>query len=238
MRLTLMKPAFPRVLLAATALLLTLPAAAQLAVPAGQGDTFKDTSPIKPPAGAKVAIYEFEDLECPACSHAFPLVHAAVEHYKIPLVRHDFPLRGHIWSLDAAITARYIQDKISPAAAEEFRGAVFANQSSIQSKEDLQTFTQKYFQTHGRTMPFVVDPTGQFAKEVNDDYELGLRIGLIHTPTIFVATQKQWIQVVDMNQLYQTLDSVIAQVGGVASTSSGKTTAANSKLRHPATPQK
>jgi protein-disulfide isomerase len=228
-----MKSPSPRLLLVATALLLTLPAAAQQAVPAGQGDTFKDTSLVKPPAGSKVAIYEFEDLECPACSRAFPIVHAAVEHYKIPLIRHDFPLRGHVWSLDAAITARYIQDKISPQAAEEYRRAVFANQTSILTKEDLQAFTQKYFQSHGRVMPFVMDPTGQFAKEVNDDYELGLRIGLLHTPTIFVASQKGWIQVVDINQLYQTLDNVIAQVGGT-----GSSTTANSKLRHPATPQR
>ncbi|GAC1360875.1 MAG: hypothetical protein NVSMB3_08960 [Acidobacteriaceae bacterium] len=238
MRLTPMTPVRPRALLAAVALLLALPAVAQTAVPAGQGDTFKDTAPIKPPAGAKVAIYEFEDLECPACSRAFPLVHAAVEHYKIPLVRHDFPLRGHIWSLDAAITARYIQDKISPRAAEEFRGAVFQNQASIASKEDLQAFTQKYFQQHGRVMPFVIDPSGQFSREVNEDYELGLRIGLSHTPTIFVATQKQWIQVVDINQLYQTLDSVIAQAGPSTTTPPAKTTAANSKLHRPATPQK
>ena len=230
-----MKPPFCRVLAAAaTALLLTLPAVAQQAVPAGQGDTFKDTSPVKPPAGSKVAIYEFEDLECPACSRAFPLVHAAVEHYKIPLVRHDFPLRMHIWSLDAAIIARYIQDKISPQAAEEYRGAVFASQNSITSKEDLQTFTQKYFRSHGREMPFVVDPTGQFAREVNADYQLGERIGLSHTPTIFVATQKGWIQVVDINQLYQTLDTVIAQVGGVGNSP----TVANSKLRHAATAQR
>lgn len=236
MRLKTMKFPSSVALLTASALLFALPAVAQQAVPAGQGDTFKDTSPVKPPPGDKVAIYEFEDLECPACSRAFPVVHAAVEHYKIPLVRHDFPLRMHIWSLDAAIIARYIQDKISPQAAEEYRGAVFANQNSITSKEDLQAFTQKYFHSHGRTMPFVVDPTGQFAREVNDDYTLGERIGLIHTPTIFVATQKGWIQVVDINQLYQTLDTVIAQVGGTGKTSTS--TAANSKLRHPSTPQK
>ena len=235
MRLTLMKLASPSALAAAAALLLALPLSAQQAVPAGQGDTFKDTSPIKPPIGAKVAIYEFEDLECPACSRAFPIVHAAVDHYKIPLVRHDFPLRMHIWSLDAAINARYIQDKISPQAAEEYRRAVFANQNSISSKEDLQAFTQKYFQSHGRVMPFVVDPTGQFAREVNDDYTLGERIGIIHTPSVFVVSTKGWVQIIDINQLYATLDTVIAQVGGVGNTS---TAAANSKLRHPPTAQR
>ena len=229
------KPSLPHVFVLLVALLIGVPAIGQTSVPPGQGDPFKDTSSIKPPAGAKVAIYEFEDLECPACARAFPIVHAAVEHYKIPLVRHDFPLRIHIWSLDAAIIARYIQDKISPQAAEDYRRAVFASQTAISSKEDLQSFTQRYFQSHGRTMPFIVDPTGQFAKEVNDDYMLGMRIGLVHTPSIFVATQRQWIQIVDFNQLYQTLDTVIAQVGG---TTPSRSTVANSKLRHPVTPQK
>ena len=41
----------------------------------GKG-VFQDTSMLKPPAGAKVAIYEFDDLECPACAHALPIVHA------------------------------------------------------------------------------------------------------------------------------------------------------------------
>src|SRR6476469_6997932 len=80
------------------AVALSLPAAAftsvaQTAAPPGTGDHFKDTSMFKPPAGARVAVVEFEDLECPACSHAAPVVHAAVAHYKIPLVRYDFPLR-------------------------------------------------------------------------------------------------------------------------------------------------
>jgi protein-disulfide isomerase len=219
----------PRLFLAA-ALLLAAPAFAQLSAPPNTANAFKDTSMVKPPAGSRVAIYEFEDLECPACSHAFPIVHAAVEKYKIPLVRHDFPLRMHIWSRDAAITARYIQDKISPEAAEEYRRAVFASQTSIASKDDLQRFTQRYFQSHGRAMPFVVDPTGVFAAEVQADYTLGERIGLTQTPTIFVVTPKNWIQVTDVNLLYQTIDTALAQSPAPA--------APNSKLKHASTPQR
>jgi protein-disulfide isomerase len=191
--------------------LLTAPSLAQSSAPPNTGTPFKDTSMLKPPAGARVAIFEFEDLECPACAHAFPIIHAAAEHYKIPLLHHDFPLRMHIWSLDAAITARYIQDKISPQAAEEYRRAVFADQNAIASKEDLQNFTRHYFQSHGREMPFVVDPTGQFAREVHADYELGERVGLTQTPTIFVVTPKYWVQVTDVSQLYQTIDTALAQ---------------------------
>jgi len=219
-----------RLVLAASLLLASLPAAAQYSAPPNTGNTFKDTSMLKPPAGAKVAIYKFEDLECPACAHAYPIVHAAAERYKIPIVRHDFPLKMHIWSRDAAITARYLQDKVSPATAEEFRGAVFAAQTSIASKEDLNNFTQRFFQSHKLSMPFVMDPAGLFSAEVNADYTLGERIGITQTPTIWVVSQKNWVQVTDMNMLYSAIDSVESQV---AQDTPGKTaTAANSKLKH------
>src|SRR5882757_2891608 len=192
-----------RIVLAA-ALLLALPASV-LAQSA-----YRDTSMLRAPAGVPVAIYEFEDLECPACAHAFPVVHAAVEKYKIPLIRHDFPLKMHIWSFDAAVIARYIQDKISPQAAEDYRRAVFASQQSIASKEDLTAFTQKYFQSHGRALPMIVDPNGLFAAEVRADQTLGERINLHQTPSIFIVTQKGFTEVTDVTQLYAMVDTAIA----------------------------
>lgn len=191
----------------------TLAGVAQNSAPPGKGNTFRDTSMVKPPAGAKVAIYEFEDLECPACAHAFPIVHAAVERYKIPLVRHDFPLQMHVWSFDAAVTARYLQDKVSPKVAEDFRRDVFASQTAIASKDDLQNYTRRWFQTHGQNMPFVMDPTGLFAQEVKSDYTLGERIGLTQTPTIFVVSNKGWTQIMDPNLLYQAIDAALAEAG-------------------------
>jgi protein-disulfide isomerase len=211
-----------RILLAAT-LLLALPASLSALPPAET--TFRDTSMLRAPAGSRVAIYEFEDLECPACARAFPIVHAAVEKYKIPLLRHDFPLKMHIWSFDAAVNARYMQDKISPQFAEDYRRTVFANQTSIASKDDLNTFTQKYFQSHGHEMPFVIDPNGLFAAEVRGDYTLGERVGLTQTPTIFIVTQKGYTQVSDVTQLYQMLDTAIAEAGPATTAAKAKTTA-------------
>jgi protein-disulfide isomerase len=211
-----------RILLAAT-LLLALPASLSALPPAET--TFRDTSMLRAPAGSRVAIYEFEDLECPACARAFPIVHAAVEKYKIPLLRHDFPLKMHIWSFDAAVNARYMQDKISPQFAEDYRRTVFANQTSIATKDDLNTFTQKYFQSHGREMPFVIDPNGLFAAEVRADYTLGERVGLTQTPTIFIVTQKGYTQVSDVTQLYQMLDTAIAEAGPATTAAKAKTTA-------------
>jgi protein-disulfide isomerase len=184
---------------------------AQKAVPPGSGDTFKDTSFIKPPAGAKVAVYEFQDLECPACAHAFPIVHQAVAHFGIPLIERDFPLNGHIWSMEAAIWARYLQDKVSPKMGDDYRGAVFAAQMGINSKDDLLNFTRRFFQTHGLQMPFVPDPSGQLSKEILADRALGEKMGLQHTPTIFVCSQHQWVQVTDPSMIYQTIQEMINQ---------------------------
>src|SRR4029077_10995560 len=62
---------------------------------------------LRPPKGAQVALVVFEDLQCPDCRRAAPLVAEAGRTYKIPVVRHDFPLPMHNWSFDAAIIARY-----------------------------------------------------------------------------------------------------------------------------------
>ena len=190
-------------------------AQAQTSVPPNQVDHFRDTSMLVPPAGSKIAIVEWEDLECPACAHAFPFVHMAVDHYKIPLVRYDFLIPGHIWSREGAMYARYLQDKVSPELATQYRREVFASQFKIASKDDLNRFTQEFFKRNGKQMPFIVDPTGELAKQVNADVALGNKLGLTETPTLVVVTQHGWIQVKDVSDLYEAIDKAEASAGGV-----------------------
>jgi protein-disulfide isomerase len=205
-------PAIAPVVLAAA--LLAAPAASHaqnVAGPAGSGTHFKDTSSFKLAPGQKAAIIEFEDLECPACAHAAPIVHTAVEHYKIPLMRHDFLIKSHEWSKDAAITARYLQDKVSPELGDQFRSDVFAAQQTISSKDDLAGFTRKWFTDHKQQLPFVMDPSGRFDAEVQADCTMGERIGLNQTPTIVVLAPNGWTQIMDVAQLYTTIDNALAQ---------------------------
>ena len=219
-------------LFSASVLSLALPASAQRIVPPNEPPPhFKDTSVLKLPGGDRVAIIEFEDLECPACAHAAPIVKTAIEHYKIPYVRYDFPLQMHIWSRDAAVTARYLQDKVSPDAGETYRRDVFANQTSIASKDDLSNFTQRWFKSKNLQMPFVMDPSGRFAAEVQADQTLGERVGLVETPSIFVVDSKGWIQVRDITQLYSTIDNAMAESKPAAAP------AAHNNLRKPKTAQ-
>jgi hypothetical protein len=195
----------------------TVSAMAQTSVPPGQVDHFRDTSMLVPPTGAKVALIEWEDLECPACAHAFPFVHMAIDHYHIPYIRYDFHIPGHLWSHQASIFARYLQDKVSPELATEYRREVFASQYKIASPEDLNRFTQEFFTRHGKQLPFVLDPTGQLAREVDADNALGLKLGLTETPTIVVVTPKGWIQVKDVSDLYKAIDQAEAMVGEAGS---------------------
>jgi protein-disulfide isomerase len=194
------------------ALVLVVPAGAQTAMPSSGATAFKDTSVFKPPAGAKVAIIEFEDLECPLCARVSPMVQDAMSHYGIPRVHYDFIIPGHMWSRNAAIYARYLEDKVSKQTAEDFRRDVFASQRLIASPEDLQQFTRRWFQAHGQALPFVVDP--KCAAEVEADCVLGRRVGIVHTPTLVVATAHHWIEVTEPDQLYAAIDRAEAEVNG------------------------
>ena len=202
-------------------------AAAQTSVPPNQVDHFTDTSMLKPPAGVKLAILEWEDLECPACAHAFPFVHAAVAQYHIPLIEYDFLIPGHIWSHQAALYARYLKDKVSPELATEYRREVFAGQYRIASQDDLLNFTKQFFAQHGKQLPFVIDPTGELEKQVEADVDLGKKLGLQFTPTIVVVTPHRWIQVKDVSDLDQAIDQAKQWVSESGGASARRTSAAH-----------
>ncbi|MDP9052349.1 MAG: DsbA family protein [Acidobacteriota bacterium] len=213
--------------LIATALLLSasLVAPAQSNAP-NAGFPFKNMSLLKPPAGAKVAIFEFEDMECPVCAADAPIVRKAVADYKVPYVRRDFPLTEiHIWSFDAAVTARYLQDKISPTLAEQFRRDVFANQNRIENKDDLARFTRTWFASHNQNLPFVMDASGACRAEVKSDRAFGDNLNIHATPCVFVVTQNKWVHVENMSQLYQTIDQAIAETRAPATTPRRRTPA-------------
>ncbi|MGB7267483.1 MAG: thioredoxin domain-containing protein [Terracidiphilus sp.] len=174
-----------------------------------------DNSALHPPAGARVAIVEFDDMECPTCAHYNPLLRQAAEHYKIPLIRHDFIIPFHNWSRRAAIDARWF-DTRSKSLGDEFRDAVFADQDNIYNQGVLNQFALKFAQDHGIAMPFAVDPMGKFDAAVSADSDLGKRTGVDATPTIFIVTSGgSYKQVLDPDrELYRDIDQALATTRG------------------------
>ncbi len=180
---------------------------------------------LRPPQGAKVAIVVFEDLECPDCARAAPLVQEAAKTYKIPVVRYDFPLPMHLWSFDAAVLARFFSSK-SPALGVDFREYIFQHQQEITGtnppdetgqKQRLRAAAEKFAQERKIALPFVVDPQNKFANAVRADRDLGIRIGIQHTPTLYVVnnsrTGRPFIEVVDRSQLFQLIDQMKSEAG-------------------------
>ena len=175
------------------------------AMAAGPADV---TSALRPPKGAKTAIVVFEDLQCPMCAQVSPLLDRAGAQYNIPVVRHDFPLPKHSWSYNGAVIARYF-DTHSQKLGDEFRAQVFAHQLEI-TPGNLHGFAERFANEHKVDLPFVIDPQGKLAAEVNADRDLGNRIGINHTPTVYVVSSKNpgqpYVEVTDPSQLFQTID--------------------------------
>ncbi len=211
-RKQLARPGLLSVVFSAALLAVAVPACAQFGAPATT--KVNDPAALKPPPGAHVAIVEFEDLECPDCARANPLLMEAADKYKIPWVRHDFPLPFHTWSFQAAVNARFFDTK-SKRMGDDYRNFIFASQPQIETLPDLARFTQQFADAHKIAMPFALDPMGKLASGVKADYALGQRIGIEHTPTIWVVTDAShgapFVEVVDRTKLFQMLDAALAE---------------------------
>jgi protein-disulfide isomerase len=184
---------------------------------------------LTPPAGARVAIVEFGDLECPACAHANPILKEAAAKYKIPWVRHDFLIPNHIWSPTAALNARWFDTK-SKALGDEYRDEVFASQASIYNLNALRSFTDKFCASHHVALPFAVDPQGTLRGLMDADKALGERLGINATPSIWVVTANSkgapYIEVRNVEQeLYRIIDQALADTAQAARPAAKKATA-------------
>jgi thiol-disulfide isomerase/thioredoxin len=200
------------------ALCLPMAARAQFTAQAPTG-ALKNLSLLKPPGNSKVAIVVFEDLGCPHCAAAHPIELQAAAETHVPIERYDMPIPSHVWTFEGAVCARYIQDRINPQLANEFRTDLFAAQMQIATKEDVLQFTRSWLQRHGQRMPFVMDSDGSLAKQVNADVNLGTKINIGWTPTIVVVTDhKQQVicgadaQDGDPREIVPVVKAALAQV--------------------------
>jgi len=179
-----------------------------------------DTSVLRPPKGYKLAIVEFADLQCPDCARAEPLLEEASRTYKIPIVRYDFPLPKHDWSADAHVYARWFDTK-SKKTGDEYRSFLFKNQPSV-TRENLRPMTEQFAKDHKLAFPLFVDPRGELAAKVRADFAVGQRVGIQHTPTIYIVSDSThgtpFVEVVDRTNFFAMIDEMKRQVGGSVTT--------------------
>jgi protein-disulfide isomerase len=170
----------------------------------------QDLGLLRPPKGAPVAIVVFEDLQCPKCRTDAALEAQAAKAHNVPLIHHDFPLPMHNWSYNAAVMARYF-DSQSKQMGNDFRAYIFQHQPEI-TPDTLQSFAAKFAAEHKTELPFVIDPQGKFAAQVNADKELGKKIGIEHTPTIYIVSsrhpERPYVEVTDTTKLFQMIEAI------------------------------
>lgn len=146
-------------------------------------------SSLKPPAGARVGIVLFLDLQWPDCATAYPVILDVARTRGVPIVLHDFPLPRHNWSFAAAVNARFFDQK-SQQLGNEFRGYILQNQRQITDEIALRRFTEKFAAERQIVLPAALDPGKKLEDEVRADFIQGQRIGLEHTPTVFVVSEE------------------------------------------------
>lgn len=192
------------------ALVLALFLAVAAVALAQQAASPADPSILKPPKGSSVAIVVFEDLQCPDCARAAPLVAAASKQHDVPVVIHDFPLPQHDWAFDAAVLARYFETR-SEQLGVEFRHHVMANQRQV-TRQNLRQIAERFAAEHNTTLPFMLDPKGELAEKVRAGQALGRRVGIRHTPTIYVVSNAKagqpFVEVVDRAQLSRLIENM------------------------------
>ena len=198
-----------------------------IAISAGASASAADASSLKPPRGAKVAIVMFEDLQSPDCSRAYSTVWEVAASQKVPVVLHDFPLPMHNWAFEAAVWGRYF-DQRSSDLGSDFRKFIYANQIQI-TRDNLPQWAQKFAGENKTAVPLDKDPDGKLSELVKADFALGQRIGVEHTPTIWVVgnggvSQPLVEEVKDREKLEQMIEDMLSKAQPVSAIKSNSTT--------------
>ena len=172
-----------------------------------------DGSSLRPPAGARVAVVVFEDMECPSCAHAYPVIWQAAGAAHVPVLLHDFPLTKHPWAFDAAVYARFFDTK-SQKIGNDFRAFIYQNQPEI-TPQNLRQWAEKFANDNHIPLPFAIDPQGKLKAEIQADRELGRKCNLNQTPTIFVVgkASPSFVEVSDLDTLSSMIDDMRKRAG-------------------------
>jgi protein-disulfide isomerase len=151
--------------------------------------------PARGPADAALTIYEFGDLQCPACKRAQPTIEKLLTDVPTArLVFQQFPLvQLHKWAMLAAkyglCVARQNND-----AYWKFVDTVYDHQDELQSQSEEQVAPKlkEYAAAAGvnadQAEKCTSDPA--IAVKINDSMILGRDMDVTGTPTLFIGGRK------------------------------------------------
>jgi protein-disulfide isomerase len=149
-------------------------------------DTLKEIdladSPVRGSPMAPITIVEFADFECPYCREVDPVLAQIVREFdgRVRLVYKYFPLPSHPHGVQAAAAASAADEQ---GKFWEIHDALFEHQRNLEPAE-----IATYLQAAGVDLPRYarVLNEGTTTARVQRDLDLGHRIGVSGTPSIFI----------------------------------------------------
>ena len=134
------------------------------------------------PADAKVTVVEFSDFECPYCAMAVPQLEAfaAANAEQVRLCHVPFPLPGHPNALPAAQAALLARDR---GHFKAMHHALFEQQAQLSQPKILELAEKVGVSRAEVTKAW---ESGAYRDEIDRARELGRRLGVNGTPTVFV----------------------------------------------------
>jgi protein-disulfide isomerase len=141
-----------------------------------------DADPVRGHAAAPITIVEFSDYQCPFCARVNPTLAKVRETYgdKVKIVFKDYPLPNHPQAPKAAEAAHCAGDQ---SKYWEMHDALFANQRALEVPALKQT--ARAIGLEGAAFDACLD-SGKHAATVRSGAELGERMGVNSTPTLYI----------------------------------------------------
>ena len=138
--------------------------------------------PMRGNAAAPVTIVEFSDYQCPFCARVNPTLAKVRETYgdRVRIVFKDYPLSNHPQAPKAAEAARCAGEQ---SKYWEMHDAMFANQRALEVPALKQT--ARAIGLNGTSFDQCLD-SGKWAATVRSGSQLGDKMGVNSTPTLYV----------------------------------------------------
>ena len=171
----------------------------QKAVASGTPATFGD-------ADAKVTVVEFSDFQCPYCTRAAEVANKVKENYPkgVRFVFRQFPLSFH---QEAHLAAQASLAAAAEGKFWEYHDLLFENQKSL-GRESLEKYAEQ-LGLNMATFKKALDE-GTYKDAVDKDIELGGKIAVSGTPTMFI-NGKRVSNATDYAAVSAEIDAALAE---------------------------
>ncbi len=164
-------------------------------------------------ADSTVQVLIYEDLQCSDCADFRLMMDQKVlPKYAgtVAFLHRDFPLAKHLWSRQAAISARYFAG-IKPALGLAYRRetmAAIAATTPANFQEHLTAFARRNGADPEAAVAALSD--ARLADLVEKDVQDGVARGVAKTPTVFV-NGKPFIEHFSFQELSKAIDEALAR---------------------------